>query len=1133
MRKLLTIFILGILLCFFTHAQNQRYATQSLLSEGKWVKIRVDKTGIFKLTYADLKKMGFDDPSKVSIHGDGGWKLDEDFSRDYVDDLPSTPVWRGPDYLLFYGKGPIRWTYSDFEQQFVHEQNPYSTVGYYFVTDATPTLEVQKVASVDGAKIRVSSFDDYFLHEQELVSVAQTGRELYGEDFSSGQPRTLKTFSSIPGITDEEGVITMSFLSKVPSGTGVASLSINQSEVLTVSIPQNRENYVKALRRESSSRWVGPKNEKNTVVVSYNKSSHNNVRLDFVRLQCMRTLKPYGAYTFFRSLAAVNNVSRFLVSEANSHTVVLDVTDSKAVKQIETQLKGSDLEFSIPAGELREFVLVSTDKNFPTPEVIGEVPNQNLHGMAQTDMIIIAPEIFHSQAERLAEIHREKDALTVEVVDPQLIYNEFSSGNPDATAYRRFMKMFYDRSLAAGNPPKYLLLFGDGLYDNRGLTADAVGVAKENMLLTYQSRESLSEFSSRYGYSYVTDDYYALLQDVSADALADVSSVCLGVGRFPVRTSLEARRVVDKVIQYLKNEELGSWKNQITFVADDGSHADQYTTKHQEQADRLAQFIENEHPAFVANKVYFDAFKRSNDGSYPGAHDRIKDLLKQGQLLINYTGHGNTTALSDEHVWTQTDIMQSTYSKLPVWVTATCDFTRFDDPITSAGESVFLNEKSGGIALFTTTRVVESSANARLNEELYRQLFQKKADGTARTLGEAMMETKRNLTGINKLNFILIGDPALRLSYPEYKAQVTAINGEPITSDPYSFKALQRITVEGEVYDPKGNIASDFTGRLYAKVLDSQARLTTLGNNVIDGEAKRFTYMDYPNTIFVGQDSVSKGKFSFTFMVPKDISYSNLPGKLNMYAWDVEKGNEAQGSFMNYVVGGTSEEAVKDTIGPEIRQLYLNDTTFVEGGKVNTTPFFVARLWDKSGVNMTGSSIGHDIMLTIDDDPLMSYNLNSSYTLSSDADGEGYVQFSIPALKPGMHSAEFKVWDILNNSTTYVFEFEVAEGIKPNLIELFATPNPARQQVEFYLKHNRPESNLRVTVQVFDMTGKFLWSTEKVGSSEMFKAYIVSWNLCDNGGRRLRPGIYLYRAAIRTDHSKEATKANKLIILAQ
>ena len=767
---------------------------------------------------------------------------------------------------------------------------------------------------------------------------------------------------------------------------------------------------------------------------------------------------------------------------------------------------------------MREFVLVQTNQTFPSPEVVGEVASSNLHGLEQRDMIIISAPSLVQQAERLAVAHREKDGLTVEVVTPEAIYNEFSSGTPDATAYRRLMKMFYDRSSSLGNPPKYLLLFGDGIYDNRGISGEVQGVSRSNMLLTFQSQESLNV------YSYATDDYFAFLEDNSGSNFSR-DKMCVGVGRFPIRTVTEATQMVDKTISYMENKDSGSWKNNVTFVADDGNNEDSFTTNHMKQADQLAEAIEEMQPGFLVNKVYFDAYKRSSLGTYPDVHNEIEKLLKSGQLLINYTGHGSTTHWADESVWTQTDINNSSYKHLPVWVTATCDFTRFDDVKTSAGESVFLNPTSGGIALFTTTRVVFSGNNANLNKALIDNLFQEGANSRY-TLGEAMMYTKRQLNDSNKLNFILIGDPALKFAYPEYKARVTAVNGEAVSDEPFEFKALSRITVEGEILNPSGSFAADFTGVLSSTIFDSQSSITTLGNS-----SEKFTYLDYPNTIYIGRDSVRNGKFSFTFMVPKDISYSNKKGKLNLYASSETK--EAQGSFFDFIVGGTSDTAETDTIGPEIRQIYLNDSSFVSGDKVNTTPYFVAKLWDKSGVNITGSSVGHDMMLTIDSMPSMSYNLNSYYALLPDSENEGLVQFSIPELEPGMHTAEFKVWDILNNSTTYTFTFEVAEGLKPNLIEMYATPNPARDQVEFFLHHNRPESNLKVTVMVYDMTGKFLWSTEKSGSSELFKAYIVTWNLTDNGGRRLRPGVYLYRAAISTNNSKEATKANKLIILAQ
>ena len=838
-----------------------------------------------------------------------------------------------------------------------------------------------------------------------------------------------------------------------------------------------------------------------------------------------RQLKVYDNYTFFRSLSARGNASRFVIQGADASTLVFDVTDGVNPQQMETSLNGAELSFSIPASaSLREFVAVKPSQ-IKAPVIVGEVANQNLHALPQQDMIIIAQPNFTTQAERLAEAHRTKDNLTVRVVTPESIYNEFSSGTPDATAYRRFMKMFYDRQTSEADAPKYLLLFGDGSFDNRKLTSAWKSVDMSNMLLTYQTENSLSS------QSYVIDDYFGFLDDADNKKSLQNKKLCLGIGRFPIRTVEQATQMVDKVISYMENKNTGSWKNNLCFMADDGSNTDGFMTEHMEFADQLAGYVESEHPEFLVNKLYYDAYKKDmTAGTYPDVRSGLQKLLKDGLLLFNYTGHGGTTALSDEKVLTQTDINQFTYTHLPVWVTATCDFTRFDDLNTSAGEDVFLNKSSGGIALFTTVRVAYSRPNFPINDNVIRNLFERN-NGRRRTLGEVMQATKNTLSSVYKLGFCLIGDPAVKMAYPEFGMKVTTVNGQSVDGNSISFKALEKITVEGEVLDASGQLVTDFTGIVNPTVKDSKVTVTCLKNSNKD-DSPAFTFTDYPNTIFIGNDSVRNGKFSFTFTVPKDISYSNLQGKMNLYAVDTESGNEAQGNFDNFIVGGTSDTAETDTIGPEIRALYLNDTTFVDGGQVNTTPYFVAELWDKSGVNITGSSVGHDMMLVIDESTVLSYNLNSYYELLLGEDGTGIVKFPIPALEPGKHTAEFWVWDILNNSTVRTFTFEVVEGLKPFLFDVIATPGIAREQVTFHLMHNRPESRMRVGIMVYDLAGRQLWKHEESGTSGLFENYTVSWDLT-SGGARMRPGVYIYRAAISTDNSKDATKARKFIILGE
>ena len=1113
------LFVFGLLTSAW--ADSSRYASESVLNSGKWVKIQVAEDGIYKLTAADLKKMGFSNLDKVAVYGYGGWPLDEDFSTTYIDDVPEVAVWRSADYLLFYGKGPRKWEYSTSDKSFIHTNNPYSNYGYYFVTEKeTAGRTMEKAASAAGATLQVTTFDDYVLYEEELVSVNSSGRELYGESFTSTLSRDFTI--SVPGITNDEGKATLSFISR---GNGTITMNVDGNALISgsVSVPSDEYEVARELYRERA--WMADKGETVKVNIGYSTTGHKNVHLNYFRLQMKRQLKVYDNYTFFRSLSARGNASRFVIQGADASTLVFDVTDGVNPQQMETSLNGTELSFSIPASaSLREFVVVKPSQ-IKAPVTVGEVANQNLHALPQQDMIIIAQPNFTTQAERLAEAHRTKDNLTVRVVTPESIYNEFSSGTPDATAYRRFMKMFYDRKTSEADAPKYLLLFGDGSFDNRKLTSAWKSVDMSNVLLTYQTENSLSS------QSYVIDDYFGFLDDADNKKSLQNKKLCLGIGRFPIRTVEQATQMVDKVISYMENKNTGSWKNNLCFMADDGSNTDGFMTEHMEFADQLAGYVESEHPEFLVNKLYYDAYKKDmTAGTYPDVRSGLQKLLKDGLLLFNYTGHGGTTALSDEKVLTQTDINQFTYTHLPVWVTATCDFTRFDDLNTSAGEDVFLNKSSGGIALFTTVRVAYSRPNFPINDNVIRNLFERN-NGRRRTLGEVMQATKNTLSSVYKLGFCLIGDPAVKMAYPEFGMKVTTVNGQSVDGNSISFKALEKITVEGEVLDVSGQLVTDFTGIVNPTVKDSKVTVTCLKNSNKD-DSPAFTFTDYPNTIFIGNDSVRNGKFSFTFTVPKDISYSNLQGKMNLYAVDTESGNEAQGNFDNFIVGGTSDTAETDTIGPEIRTLYLNDTTFVDGGQVNTTPYFVAELWDKSGVNITGSSVGHDMMLVIDESTVLSYNLNSYYELLPGEDGTGIVKFPIPALEPGKHTAEFWVWDILNNSTVRTFTFEVVEGLKPFLFDVIATPGIAREQVTFHLMHNRPESRMRVGIMVYDLAGRQLWKHEESGTSGLFENYTVSWDLT-SGGARMRPGVYIYRAAISTDNSKDATKARKFIILGE
>ncbi|MDR1523725.1 MAG: type IX secretion system sortase PorU [Tannerella sp.] len=1137
MRRILYILLLCIAAAALAHADASRYAAKSALSEGKWVKISVKETGIYKLTYSDLKKMGFADPAKVSIHGYGGWPVEEDFSKgEYIDDVPSVAVWRGNDYLLFYGKGTVKWTYDSGNKSFYHENNVYATLGYYFVTDATETNEAVSIPSEGSEPVNIDTYDDYMLHEQEQVSVTTpgrpySGRDLFGESFDRNTSRDFPF--SIPGITDGDGKMAYRFVAKIKSGTGTVTMSADGVKLANATINQSTSSYTAALSASQEVAWTGEKNENTTVNISFSMGQQTS-HLDYIRLQMKRRLQPYGPYTFFRSIESANRASCFQIKNASSDMTVFDVTEGFPMRKIETERNGTDLSFSIPAGNMREFVMVDvSDKNLPVPDIAGDVAPQNLHGMEQTDMIILAPRIFASEAERLADVHRSHDRLTVAVVTPEQVYNEFSSGGQEATAIRRFMKMFYDRKTSVSDAPKYLLLFGDGRFDNRKLTSIWAN-SSDNYIVTYQSVESIGESS------YVSDDYFGFLLDHEG-ANPIESSLCLGVGRFPVITVTQAKDIVDKVISYIENSNCGPWKNKLCFIADDGNSADNHKTDHMKESYTLTQYMEESHPVYVSRKLFFDTFKKSNSGgkpTYPDIRTNIQKELKEGVLLINYTGHGDADSWAEEKVMTQADINNATYPNLPLWITASCDFAPFDAIAVSAGEDVLLNRRSGGIALYTTARVAYSDANLKINKLFLTNLFEKK-DGRHQTLGDVMKNSKNTFKSTNGfdlnkriMSFTLLGDPALTLAYPdEYNLEITEISGQPVTGVPVNFKAFEKVIVKGRVNAPDGMPANHFNGPMSVSVFDSQDQITTLDNN---GTGIKFTYSDYPNIIHIGNDSVRNGEFSFTFTVPKDISYSYQNGKISLYAVNEDNEMEANGVFKNFTVGGTADVTDEDSTGPEIRAMYLNTSGFRDGNTVNETPLFVAIVRDESGINVGGSSIGHDIMLTIDNNPSTSYVLNSYYGtyLEGDAD-ESIVKFPIPGLEAGKHTGEFKVWDRYNNSSVKTFGFVVVDNYKPSIINLTAGPSPTSDYVHFFISHDLPESLINVQIQVFNLSGQLQWKYEERGASDMFDSYKIKWNLTDGMGVRLQPGIYVYRAIISSDKLHEVSETKKLIILAQ
>lgn len=762
--------------------------------------------------------------------------------------------------------------------------------------------------------------------------------------------------------------------------------------------------------------------------------------------------------------------------------------------------------------------------NFPVPEFVQAITNQDLHAHGFADMVIIIPssQKLKAQAERLKDFHEKHDGLRVQIVSANQLYNEFSSGTPDANAYRRYLKMLYDRATTAADMPKYLLLFGDGVWDNRMLTSQCQSLHPDDYLLCFESENSFNEV-----YCFVDDGFFCALDDGEGLNKDFSDQQDIAVGRFPVTTEADAKVMVDKVIAYVTNKDAGAWQNTLVFMGDDGDN-----NLHMQDIDDTANAISSQYPGYLVKKIMWDAYQRetsSSGNTYPEVSRIIKQQQATGALIMDYGGHGMATQISHEKVLNLHDFQTFQHPHLPLWITASCDIMPFDGETPTIGEVAVRNPRGGAISFFGTTRTVIAYYNARINTSFLQHVLSKDAHGNPVTIGEAqrlakneMITSKKDLT-CNKLQYALLGDPAVALHQPSYSIVVDSINGKALSSTPtVALQAGSTVTVKGHIEG-----VSDFQGLVFATVRDNEEEIVCRRNDYQETK-EALTFMDRPRTLYNGTNKVENGKFSFVFAVPSDINYSEGSGKLNLYAISDNHQMRTSGVSEAFTLGGGAELKT-DSLGPSI-YCYLNSPSFVNGGNVNSTPYFVAEIKDDDGINVSGSGIGHDLQLIIDGDMSKSYNLNANFTYDFGSYTAGSTFYQLPELAPGPHQLLFRAWDVLNNPSTTKLSFNVVRGMEPQLFSIDCTNNPAREATTFILEHDRAGAVVDVEIEVFDLSGRLLWHHQE-SSVSTTNTQTVNWNLTVENGNRLQTGVYLYRARISSEGSAKVSKAKKLIVV--
>ncbi len=1136
MKKL--IYIVNIYLVATTILAAQEFAGSSVLAEGTWHKVKLTEKGIYRIDYDDLAALGLDSGEEAAIYSNNFGLLSYYNDDPRPDDLVKTAVMveRGQDgvfnegdYILFYGNSTHRWKFDYTESEYYFHRHNYSDTAVYFIKLGEAPLEISDETNT-GPHNTSSSVSDYlYIHETEKQNILRSGREWY-EPVAAGSDLLFKPgFDNYIFKAGTDLSYELRVLGRSAEQT-VMRLNNDKEQIISINIPSvniynTAGTYARLIEERGVISLAGGNPE---LSVSFHNNGDMSARawVDYLILQGRienRFNRAAGKHFIIRDkqTAQQGNITRFTLFSDNARLLIWNISEENNVKSVNSSYSEGEYSFISASDSLKEFMVFHADDVMRPLIEKNAVANQNLHSQGDYDMIIITHPLFYKYAAELAGIHHENDSYISKIVTPGEIYNEFSGGVQDISALRNYVRMVYSRNNDSERKLKYLLLFGDGSYENKTLPPE-----NPNFIPTYQTENSHISILS-----FTSDDYYGLLDAGEGESEGYLD---LGIGRLPVSDTVQAAAMIKKIRNYIDPDNTGPWRNIITMVADDEDN-----NIHMNDSDNLAELINTIEPSFNIEKIYLDSYKQVtsvNGDSYPDATEAINNRVNKGGLIINYAGHGSENGLAHERVVSIENINAwSNKGKYPVFVTATCEFSRFENvdidqgsgeisQKASAGELALLNP-GGAIALLTTTRIVFASHNYNLAVRLYENAFGKDDDGKGLTMGEIMRRAKINTGGNNKRNFTLLGDPALRLAYPWHGRVVTdSINGVSISEVNDTIKALSEITVSGHISDNSGRLNDSFNGYVYQELYDKEYEVATLAN---DGGLP-FNYMAQDRVLFRGKAKVINGRFRISMLIPRDIDYTFGNGKLSYFAADDSA--DYGGFYNDIIVGGFTNTTITDTTGPQIK-LYMNDTLFRDGGITGPDPVLLAHLSDQGSINTTGTGIGHDIVAVIDKDKSNSIVLNNYYENDLGTYQSGKIYYPLKGLSKGGHSITLKAWDNYNNSSSSSILFFVRDEDGLILNRLINYPNPFVNNTKISLEHNRPDATVEIIINIYSQNGRLVKTIKTTDRTGGYSLKPISWDARDNNGSRVAAGSYIYTVLLRTDKNEAARISGRMIIL--
>ena len=1114
----------------------------SVLKTGSWKRFYVQKSGVYKISKAFLQQLGLNvnvDPRTIKLYGNGGKMIPLLNSIPYPDDLAENAikfvgeedgVFNDSDYILFYAEGVDNWN-----EESQTSVNLYADRTYYYITSSasngkriTPLIEPS--GSVTTA---FNTFDDTKIYEVDKNNIARLGRKWFGDPFNV---QTNQTFTFDFSNLDVSQFLKVKVQAAAASVVNTSmSVSCNNQNLGSLFFSPISSGSIFASEDDLMANFNSSATIIN-VVLSYNNSGvpTSNAFLDYIKLTGKCFLKGYGKQFRFQidNAASLSGIGGYQFTSASTINEIWDITD---IYNVRSKVNSGQANFEIKSdlGVKAQFLALDiSDLYSPLSDSSVNVENQDLKGAVflnnlnvfqDVDYLIVAPSIFMPQAERLANFHRQKSNLNVKVVLLDKIYQEFSSGKQDIGAIRNFVKYIYNNASVPSKKLKYLCLFGDTSFDYKDRIPN-----NTNFVPAFESLYSFSLSSS-----FVSDDYFVLMDNDEGD-MNSFKGLDLAVGRILASSSTQADQMIDKIMQYYDQNSLGKWKGTVTMISDDIDKESDILLE--VDMNNMADAIALNKPFFNVKKVLADSYVQettSGGQKYPKVNEEFMNAFQQGSLVVNYLGHGGEDGLAQERIFEKNDAVSlNNPYKFPLFITVTCEFTRFDNPFKpTAGEYVYLNPYGGAVAMVTTTRQIGQSTGTQFNVELNKKLYSFGSNDYV-SIAEAVRVSKNvsSSPGNNVVSFL--GDPAMKLAIPKPKVILTKINDVPIASSTDNLQALSMVKLSGEVVDENNVLLNTYNGDISVNVFDKMLTKSTLGNDgIVQGSSVfKINFNTLGEIIFRGNASVSNGKFDITFMIPRDIQIPLGNGRVSFYAKNNAVVEDQIGYNTDIKVGGLNPNPVADITPPKVR-IYMNNESFVSGGITNQSPIFLAFLEDEHGIN-TASGIGHDIVAFLDGDETKPVVLNDYYETELNNFTKGKLKYPFKNLSVGLHTLTFKAWDVYNNLIKAELQFIVAGDEDITLSNVLNYPNPFVNHTEFWFNHNRPFEPLEVQVQVMTITGKIVWAKNQTITTDGFLSRNITWDGRDDFGDKIGKGVYIYKLTVKsTLTDKKTEKFEKLVIL--